>query len=1137
MQSSTNVASDVEPLAPYRLRTKSLVFQALPWITDVPATAQDLGCICLRNAESYGRKLAFFEKKLFGASQTDNELCKLLGVQISVDTESQPIRMSMSTLQKDDIPQSWSTRIAPRVCSVLSAYKLFDVLAHVDDETRQRAETVSRTPCTDSKKARLMPLKYLSNWRDLVLNFKQKHDLLQTGPGVQVLGQGHSVNIMCAFSKFKAQGYYTTIEKNFTVCALHMKYLLMSESDSVEFPSSTEALVDRLVGPQADRSPELQTYVEQFAEFCESTRPSSSDGLTHMTFPLLMALWLSPLSLLSTISLVNHKFNRQTLIAASTSLGNTKPEIIEKTEHVIWQALVHVVHDVLDPSQAMDFIASNIPEELINNSMWDKGCLDWFILDEVIEGKTVETNELLSAQQSLSILQQATNLISTSAYTTASITQQATQPISTSTRPAANTLIVPHQKQITHTKQPSHENTLDPQPVGAAEQASAPVTDVVGQNVDGERYASGRLKRKLNEVQEMEKDQATINNNTQKDRKKVKKKAANTKNAANSIWRGLEEEGGSETPIVVEYIMCFRSATNVKTYDVTPAADVLELYEAPRLNKQEVFTTFDHAGNKVDIMHQFHHEDYYTCTCSFYDRAEAAYVDGKPLHIAQPENSMFVIMTYDEMVNMAPQQLQNLLNEKVVVFTGAPVKDDGFEAATSRAHALHSEISIQDVSYRDPDLQTEDEFSVPFNFKGTPRQLLQCANKAGKILNAIELPLRKSACPINLSTDQIAWDNTIMLPDLKTALNIPFPYGDMAWALVGTADTATYGHVDTEGFCTGAIVETGMKAWGIEQFELDYVRPNNPVQVEIILLQPGDGICFGPNQMHFVIGLDDTVCHGFHFYAGAVLQRTMVGLICTFILHKFITNTYHETSRYVLSCVLFLVYIALFDIRLPPNHVAFEHVPNLDTWKGMSPNQCPEDDPTPRQQQQMVNFDENDIPWPDRYVAIIARGVAITMITAITDCFEFRRQGEIIEDLPIKHLARQMKAISKFKKSAEFVDREGAPHCTSELLNRQLNNVVNWDDRIANYYYLNDDECDLDTTKLAFDREEEFTIERKREISDWISEKKGNDNELDFTNLGYTSFDKRNDLFHKYNSIAKEEEFEQSSKRRCTNAP
>jgi hypothetical protein len=79
----------------------------------------------------------------------------------------------------------------------------------------------------------------------------------------------------------------------------------------------------------------------------------------------------------------------------------------------------------------------------------------------------------------------------------------------------------------------------------------------------------------------------------------------------------------------------------------------------------------------------------------FYNRVESGYVNGRPVHIADPDLSGFAIISNDKFQAMSATDIQLLLRRKNVVVTGCQHPELKFDEAGLRTLApLDSQISI-----------------------------------------------------------------------------------------------------------------------------------------------------------------------------------------------------------------------------------------------------------------------------------------------------------------------------------------------------------------------------------------------------------------------------------------------------------
>ena len=64
-----------------------------------------------------------------------------------------------------------------------------------------------------------------------------------------------------------------------------------------------------------------------------------------------------------------------------------------------------------------------------------------------------------------------------------------------------------------------------------------------------------------------------------------------------------------------------------------------------------------------------------------------------------------------------------------------------------------------------------------------------------------------------------------------------------------------------------------------------------------------------PNVAHAVFTLEDSICHGGHFYSIPMILRSVVGMIHTFVRDDDLTNTNHTpASRMLLRRILYYLH-------------------------------------------------------------------------------------------------------------------------------------------------------------------------------------------------------------------------------------
>jgi len=118
----------------------------------------------------------------------------------------------------------------------------------------------------------------------------------------------------------------------------------------------------------------------------------------------------------------------------------------------------------------------------------------------------------------------------------------------------------------------------------------------------------------------------------------------------------------------------------------------------------------------------------------------------------------------------------------------------------------------------------------------------------------------------------------------------------------------------------------------------------------------------------------------------------------------------------------------------------------LDFRTYSAPNQLEDHPMTNAQQQLWKVFDQNHIPGDERMAICYARGIALAVFRWIRGCCIVKTsEGEVLEDLPSKHMVQLLDALLAYKSKAGVQKLQGAPHCASWMLKAQVLNVVKCD--------------------------------------------------------------------------------------------
>jgi hypothetical protein len=258
----------------------------------------------------------------------------------------------------------------------------------------------------------------------------------------------------------------------------------------------------------------------------------------------------------------------------------------------------------------------------------------------------------------------------------------------------------------------------------------------------------------------------------------------------------------------------------------------------------------------------------------FFDRIEAFYDHGQPLHIARPADSIIKSFTYTAWNKLTPVQMQQELSKKNIIVTGWPPKERiSFDESGLRkvAGTQSRQISINgryrqfllppfhqllNAYFADYSIKPSGKDCNPTVVSGRVRDIWDNRHQSGKILNALDLPLYAGDTePTAYASELHAWDVT--RGHHHVGQTSSYPTEHMRWALVGLQNSLTFLHIDCEGVCTDVTVADGGKAWGFlrerhsnplssinfflkDSFCLNEVLPSSEYDFEVVALRPGD---------------------------------------------------------------------------------------------------------------------------------------------------------------------------------------------------------------------------------------------------------------------------------------------------------
>ena len=71
-----------------------------------------------------------------------------------------------------------------------------------------------------------------------------------------------------------------------------------------------------------------------------------------------------------------------------------------------------------------------------------------------------------------------------------------------------------------------------------------------------------------------------------------------------------------------------------------------------------------------------------------------------------------------------------------------------------------------------------------------------------------------------------------------------------------------------------------------------------------------------PNQPHAVYGKEPTIVHGGHFYLTTAMEATAAGIMHSFTMDSYLTNTVHHKSRMLLRRIIDFYRLGLLEKKI-----------------------------------------------------------------------------------------------------------------------------------------------------------------------------------------------------------------------------
>ncbi|KIJ92390.1 hypothetical protein K443DRAFT_135302 [Laccaria amethystina LaAM-08-1] len=507
-----------------------------------------------------------------------------------------------------------------------------------------------------------------------------------------------------------------------------------------------------------------------------------------------------------------------------------------------------------------------------------------------------------------------------------------------------------------------------------------------------------------------------------------------------------------------------KTSKSVKGIGSTPDWPIDEA-EMERMQRKEDLDTFDKLWNLVT-------KSYEAISSGVSPLPMHSAHPRLPLHLANPEKSMFWIETHTDFIRMDDKEKQELMcKKKLIVVTELPLPGLIFnERGLCQLAGLDVSVDVQDQSISPSDGNFGTRMRI-----GTLRQLLESSRHPegeGHILNALNFPLSAADTSRDgISSDLTAWvamENTAWCNSSCS----PFPTRDVRWGLAGNTGAMHHWHIDSDGFGTFVEPLTGGKLWfaarplknqdafsetevfSVENYDME--GPNEDIfAVEAIHLLPGTRLYMPPNTPHWVVTTNHAICRGGHFYLSGSIRETIVALFRAFASGGHITNTAHTASRVLLQRLVFFWHS---NIVLKQNKEAClaAHVPNPGTWEGLLDllSLCALMELLNVVDQTMYEVttsqDDTDSPLPAdpgmsahrRLECIAARRASRQMLMHVFSQFQFLDDDEKpidgVHDLWWKYLGRQVQCLVSLKMMSVEEGVGGVKDCTMAKFQEQI---------------------------------------------------------------------------------------------------
>ncbi|KAL0570620.1 hypothetical protein V5O48_011337 [Marasmius crinis-equi] len=275
--------------------------------------------------------------------------------------------------------------------------------------------------------------------------------------------------------------------------------------------------------------------------------------------------------------------------------------------------------------------------------------------------------------------------------------------------------------------------------------------------------------------------------------------------------------------------------------------------------------------------------------------------------VSKPHPAIAVI-TRDEYESTSRAGMQHLFASHHILIHGCTVAEEDqrwTEDVLSKVGNMDEKREIHDLSLSGKVKTPNEQIRM-----GTFRDVLNEGLKPmGKPINCLDIP----SLPMleGFRATKLFTNGRIAIHKVKGAKIFDSKAFDMdahCWHLLATKGSSHPAHIDTAGYATMVAPQTGVKIFfllvpgqdnpsfeeangALEFAELGHDMTNEVGMVVLpVLLRPGDVLLMRPCTPHYVLTLDNSLCHGSHFYCASTISDTCFGIYHTFTHQSSITN-------------------------------------------------------------------------------------------------------------------------------------------------------------------------------------------------------------------------------------------------------